>query len=369
MDLTLHLTEACNLRCQYCYHPKSLKTMTEETLRSALALSGPSDRAAVSFFGGEPLLARSLILEAFAECDRIRRDTGRHFTFQMTTNGTLLDEEFLQIARERGMIIAPSYDGLAQDRNRRAAGGEGTAALVESKIPLLLQYLPYAPVMMTVSPACADLLADSVRRFVEADGFRYVLFNPAFGPGISWTERDLAVLAEQYQHLGELYITWHRQGRKVWLGPFESKIDAHIHGVSACARSCALGAHRLSVAADGRLYPCVQFVGDPAYQMGDVRSGIDEAARVRIQAAQQTQAACGACALRERCRHSCGCLNKLTSGDPRVTGGEACAHERLLIAQADRVAETLYRGKNRLFLRRHYDENYPLVSLLEDLMP
>ena len=260
-------------------------------------------------------------------------------------------------------------DRVADEDDRRAAGGEGTAALVESKIPLLLQYLPYAPVMMTVSPACADLLADSVRRFVEADGFRYVLFNPAFGPGISWTERDLAVLAEQYRHLGELYITWHRQGRKVWLGPFESKIDAHIHGVSACARSCALGAHRLSVAADGRLYPCVQFVGDPAYQMGDVRSGIDEAARVRIQAAQQTQAACGACALRERCRHSCGCLNKLTSGDPRVTGGEACAHERLLIAQADRVAETLYRGKNRLFLRRHYDENYPLVSLLEDLMP
>ena len=218
MDLTLHLTEACNLRCQYCYHPKSLKTMTEETLRSALALSGPSDRAAVSFCGGEPLLARSLILEAFAECDRIRRDTGRHFTFQMTTNGTLLDEEFLQIARERGMIIALSYDGLAQDRNRRAAGGEGTAALVESKIPLLLQYLPYAPVMMTVSPACADLLADSVRRFVEADGFRYVLFNPAFGPGISWTERDLAVLAEQYRHLGELYITWHRRGgRSGWV--------------------------------------------------------------------------------------------------------------------------------------------------------
>lgn len=369
MDLTLHLTERCNLRCRYCHHEKSPKSMSREILQAALRLgTAGCTHTAVSFFGGEPLLCRSLILETLDICRQLRRDTGHRFSFQLTTNGTLLDEDFLQLARANSMIVALSHDGVAQDDNRRTCAGESTAKVLADIVPLLLRCLPYAPVMLTVPPDRVDTLAESVRLFVERDGFRYLLFTPAFGPDIQWTEADLTALGGQYRRLAQLYEDWYRQGRKIWLGPFEGKIDAYIQERPVCAHTCTLGQRRVSVSADGQLYPCTQFVGDPDYCIGDVWSGIDDDARSRIQAAQTVQPACEACALRDRCRHSCGCLNKMTSGNPQVTGGEACAHEQLLIRTADTLAERLYRKKNRQFLRRHYEEGYPLVSLLEDLL-
>ena len=356
MDLTLFLTEDCNLRCRYCYHKRSPRVMDGGALRAALRLGAAEGAStAVSFYGGEPLLCRERILEALDFCRRLGRETGRRFTFQTTTNGILLDEPFLQEARKNGLLIALSHDGLAQDENRVAAGGGGTAALLRETIPLLLRYLPDAPVTMTVAPGCAGLLAESVRRFVEEDGFRHVIFDPAFGPDILWTEAALETLAEQYRLLAERYAAWHRQGRTVRLVPFEAKIDAYIRGEPVCAQTCAMGVRRVSVAADGGLYPCIQFVGDPAFRIGDVHTGIDAAARDRIRrSAGPAPAECRACAFRDRCRHACGCLNRLTGGSPSRPGGALCAHERLLIRAADALAERLYREGDRRFLCRHY---------------
>ena len=69
-----------------------------------------------------------------------------------------------------------------------------------------------------------------------------------------------------------------------------------------------------------------------------------------------------------RCRHSCGCVNLLSSGDAGQTGGVQCAHERMLVTYADRLAARLYREKNRQFLRMHYDRGYALLSLAEDAL-
>ena len=43
-----------------------------------------------------------------------------------------------------------------------------------------------------------------------------------------------------------------------------------------------------------------------------------------------------------------------------------CAHEQLLTPIADYVAETLYSEGNALFIHKHYNKLYPVVSLLED---
>jgi len=96
-DITLVLTEQCNLRCPYCYVPKQApggRTMTEEVALAAVDRfldRAPSGKdLSISFFGGEPFLTRGLMERVI---DHARKRRPRGLTFSAPTNGTLLDGE------------------------------------------------------------------------------------------------------------------------------------------------------------------------------------------------------------------------------------------------------------------------------------
>ncbi len=69
----------------------------------------------------------------------------------------------------------------------------------------------------------------------------------------------------------------------------------------------------------------------------------------------------------KRCNHFCGCLNKQATGSIDLVSPVLCAHERLLLPIADKLAARLFKKRNALFLQKHYNDYYPIVSLVEDL--
>ena len=62
LDAWLHITNACNLRCDYCYLVKSNDCMTEQVEHACIdalvrsAVSGGFRRIKIKFAGGEPSL-------------------------------------------------------------------------------------------------------------------------------------------------------------------------------------------------------------------------------------------------------------------------------------------------------------------------
>ena len=101
--------------------------------------------------------------------------------------------------------------------------------------------------------------------------------------------------------------------------------------------------------------------------IGDVISGIDEAKRARLRdESQDEKEPCRGCAIRRRCHNTCGCLNWQTTGSVARVSPVLCRHEQMLMPIADRVGETLYRERNPLFLNKHYNPAYPVLSFLED---
>ena len=112
-------------------------------------------RAGIVFFGGEPLLKKDLIYKAIDYCEAKSSETGVKFSCKMTTNGTLLDEEFLKRASKAGMKIGLSFDGMGQDISRRFPDGSSTFSLLEEKAKLLLKYIPESMALLTLDPkAC-----------------------------------------------------------------------------------------------------------------------------------------------------------------------------------------------------------------------
>ena len=107
-QLTFEITDACNLRCEYCGYGKSYSDYDErkstrlspqrakvllDYLRSLWGSElniSHNQNVYISFYGGEPLVNVPFIKEIVSYLEEPDFPS-RSFTFNMTTNGILLD--------------------------------------------------------------------------------------------------------------------------------------------------------------------------------------------------------------------------------------------------------------------------------------
>lgn len=364
MNYTLHITDRCNMRCSYCTQEHSAREMSLKTALAAVDLSVRSkgDRlipsgcmhTGLSFFGGEPLLNRGLIEQTVEYCEGIRAATGEKFKYVMVTNGTLLDESFLEFAVRNKMEIGLSHDGLMHENVRKMGDGSSSFDLLEGKISLLLKYLPQSTAMCTIHPLHVDRLADSIEWLFEK-GFREIQTIPAVGDKTNWTPAALEALDEQYRKLSDLYVKWTAAGYDFSLPVFDIKIKSHIMDGMGIHQTCRFGQKQLSVAPDGAIYPCVQFLDHPEFRMGDVFGGlIEESVRSVVEKGLQEPEECQTCALKKRCKYNCCCQNKVMTGTIHQVSPLTCAFERAAIRNSDRAANRLVEAGDPYFMKKHY---------------
>ena len=415
MHYTLHMTPRCNLRCDYCYvnHDEENESksacaesarvgvingdsannnvansdaanidttgsnaacndmtgvdMTRETARAVVDLAGwEAKRAGLIFFGGEPLLLRDLIIDTVAYAHSCEHNGGCRYFFKITTNGLLLDDSFLDFACRENLFIALSIDGVkeAHDAHRVDCSGRGSYDRVKNAARRLLAVKPYSPAMMTIRPDTLPFYAAGVESLFSL-GFAYIIASLDYSA--DWEETYLAELERQYQLLAQLYERKTLAEEKFYFSPFEVKISSHINNRTYCHERCELGLRQLSVGPDGTLYPCVQFVGDRKFRLGDVLSGIDEKARQALYHRNEVEKpGCDRCVIKARCNHHCACLNRQATGSIDEVSPMLCAHERIVLPIADQLAERLYTKGSAIFIQKQYNDFYPLLSYVED---
>ncbi len=368
LHYTLHLTNNCNLSCNYCYvNKKDISTMSIGVAKKVVE-AGASENGStnIAFFGGEPLLCKDTIYQAVEYARWKERQSNCRFHFKVVTNGLLLDEEFIEFSRREHIFIVLSHDGIkeAHDKNRVDINGKGTFDCLSEKISLLLSSHPYAPVMMVVNPDTASYFSESIK-YLYKRGFKYIISSLNFTG--CWTEDTLDALKREYQKIAEFYYEKTLLEDKFYLEPFETKISSHIKGENYCIENCTFGKKQVSVSPDGFIYPCVQFIGEDAFVIGHIASGIDEVKQNALfRANQEEKESCIECKIRTRCNHYCGCLNKQTTGHIDRISPVLCAHERMLLSIADRLAHKLFKKRNAMFIQKHYNDIYPFLSMIED---
>jgi len=350
MNLTLHLTENCNMDCSYCIRDKCPKDMPEEVLYKACDLAfSRGGSAGLCFFGGEPLLKKDLIYKALDYCGQKSVQTGKKFKCKMTTNGTMLDEKFLERAKEVNMGIGLSFDGKAQDVCRRFADKDRspTSARVEEKAKLLLEYMPSSTALATIAPQAVPYYYDSVR-YIHDVGFKRMSCVIAYGKNVSWTEEDLDLLRQELLKTAEYVKELFDRNEYFFFGPLHTKIRECISGSNSAER-CHLGVRQMPVTPDGKLYPCTSFIGDDDYLLGDVFAGVNDEKVAQIARKASTPDTCVECDLVKRCTNSCGCANRMNTGDENKVSPLQCTYERMLIEISDALGEELYSRNQERF--------------------
>ena len=325
----------------------------------------------IIFFGGEPLLKKDLIKETIAYCKSKEKSQEAYFHYKVTTNGILLDESFLEYANSVNLQVAMSIDGVgkAHDRFRVFPDGKPTFEIIADKIDLLLKYQPYAKALMTVNPETVCYFSDSIE-YLVGRGFKYIIVSLNYAG--SWNDDHIKEIKNQYQKIAKLYEKWILQEKKFYFSPFEMKLASHISQDNMECYHCDFAQKQIAIAHDGTIYPCVQFVQDGisnrSYSIGSITAGIEKEMQKKLYDDSKEQTAlCPECDYNARCNNKCSCLNWQTTGTLNQISPVVCETERVLIPIVDVMGERLYKKGAAMFIQKHYNAVYPIISMIEDM--
>jgi uncharacterized protein len=205
-----------------------------------------------------------------------------------------------------------------------------------------------------IDPANVAHLAASFDYLLDL-GVHHIYFAPNYSG--NWDDAACDRLERSLRELADRYVARFRAGQDVRLDPLNGKIVTHLNRGHRSGDLCKFGEKELAVAPSGRIYPCDRLVGEDegTVGIGDLETGIDEVKRDALVSRKNApDAECAACPLQPRCTHWCGCANFETTGDVGRPSPALCWFQRCFIAEADRVANTLFEERNPVFMRRFY---------------
>jgi uncharacterized protein len=190
-QLLVKVAARCNIDCSYCYWFRDAAVYDKPKLMSADVLQRLLQRIEehvakhslidfpIILHGGEPLLWGIDNFNRIAEaCEAISSRTGCEIPIAVTTNGVLIDDEWLNCFEAHNISVAISLDGPAQihDIHRRTFQGTGTHAAVERAARMLVSRDIGVSALAVCNPAY--LPEQYVKFFAECGVANYDIMIP-----------------------------------------------------------------------------------------------------------------------------------------------------------------------------------------------
>ncbi len=361
MNYSLYLTDSCNLNCKYCYE-KKFKTNRElsfDNIKKIIdnEIKSKSKESIITFFGGEPLLKKVIIYNTAKYIKSKKSNT--KFLFNMTTNGTLIDDEFIDFFENNDFIsLSLSIDGLrySQDINRVTKKDKPTYDFVVNNVKKLLSKSKIPVAVPVVTKNNIEFISDNLKNLIKI-GFKNINFQ--FDFTVDWNDEDLNIIRTEFNKISQIYIDSMRNEKEFHILEIDEKIRSYIDDNINCNDDCSVGLKGVNVGTDGNIYPCMQFMYDKKYIIGNCEKGINKEKQIEIhKLLKQEMEECKKCSYRKRCNHTCSCINMAYTNNPRQTSPFTCEIEKMLINIADNIASQLYSERDPVFIQKFYNMHY-----------
>ena len=170
-----HVTNACNLRCPYCYVSKSAEGMDEHVGRTAVkavvrsAVEHGFPAVKLKYAGGEASLNHRLMLGLHAYAKELAAQHDLQLYATLLSNGVALSPGLIDALRSDAIRVMISLDGLGQDHDaqRPFANGRPSFHFVERTITRLVEQGHPPHLSITITNRNAAGLAAVVRFALE----------------------------------------------------------------------------------------------------------------------------------------------------------------------------------------------------------
>lgn len=300
-DITLQVTDACNLNCSYCYqHNKGHHSMSFETAKDFIDMildadertnsyitSTESDGVSLNFIGGEPWLEIDLIDQItdyfIGECFRRKHPWAIKFMICICSNGMLHFDSRVQHyinKHKKHFSYSISIDGNKNlhDSCRVDYNGNGS---YDRAIAAVRDYKEtfggYIGSKMTIAPENVDKIFDAVTDMIENSGYKHINLNCVYEDG--WTNEHAAILYQQLHQIVDWLFDNNLQD-KVSLSILDNLSSVPMPE-SENGNWCGGTGLMLAVDYKGDIYPCLRYmessIGDniEPYIIGTIKDGIN----------------------------------------------------------------------------------------------
>lgn len=167
----LHVTNECNLRCDYCYVRKTDEDMPEDVGEAAVdalfrsAFRFKFSKIKLKFAGGEATLNLKRVIAIHQYARRRSLETGIEVEATVLSNGVSIGPRAIEAFERDGMSVSISLDGIGgvHDAQRKFKNGAGSFRHVDRAIEKLIARGIRPFISITLSGRNAAGLADVVR--------------------------------------------------------------------------------------------------------------------------------------------------------------------------------------------------------------
>lgn len=159
LTVWLHVTNACNLRCNYCYLDKTTENMSADTAFLAVdaifrsAVQQGFTHVKIKYAGGEASLRMANVISVHDYAAQIAQEHGIELRGVLLSNGVMLSQRTIEQLKTRNIKVMISLDGVGayHDTQRPFKQGQGSFEYVDRTISRLLKNGLVPSISVTVS--------------------------------------------------------------------------------------------------------------------------------------------------------------------------------------------------------------------------
>ncbi|MBA4687348.1 MAG: SPASM domain-containing protein [Candidatus Galacturonibacter soehngenii] len=352
--ITLMLIQSCNLACDYCFgsegeyadRGRMKEKIATDAIDYLIENSGNNKNLAITFFGGEPLLCFELIQKVVHYCKTKECVSDKKFSYNMTTNGTLLTDKINQFIIDNKISVMISIDGDKKQQNakRHYKSGKGCYdEVIEKTTDLRKRRFLSARATITES----NIEMKEVFQHLESLGFNSIPMAPANNL-LSNEDHDkylieLKSLANYFERLIENNeIEKAKKLRILW------KALKRVHKGSGQSIACGAGVNGVAIDIHGNLYPCHRFVANKEYILGSIYKKEDKRKEYINEVRLEQHKQCKNCWLRLLCSGGCPNENYVATGSTQEVFTRECSAIKELYSNIIKIYISLSDDKKNL---------------------
>ncbi len=291
--LSMPSIHACNMKCKYCFaqsgenYDGNKRDMDRKTIKDSL------DYLYFEYFkechsfrfdfvsGGEPLLNVEAIKNIIYVTDEYRK-SNKNTQFWLCTNGTIKSDNIFSMLNSNRFNIGISLDGEKNynDSFRIYKNGQGTYDNVIKTIESVISNNSYTRnfknvwglvVVTAKTPSLVTILKHHSLLGFQKVQMRVVRTRENYG----LNKDSLEIFKKLYNELFQFFLSEFENGSTFYMemilndNDYLGKMMRRIMLRTVVANRCQAGKNKVSLAANGDLYPCDAFVGNNEYCIGN----------------------------------------------------------------------------------------------------
>lgn len=318
----IELTNACNLRCVYCFRQEDLKNshLDKQTCIQIInhikaidiEKKVEGDTIRVIFFGGEPLINFNNLKFIV---DELKENINNYLLeYSISTNGALLTKEKIKFLIDNDFNSQISFEGdkEIQDKSRPFTKGKGSYDFINDKIKNIPnEHKNKFSLAFSVSRITKNI-DEIIDKYIS---YGFTTFNLLFiiddVIGVNQlTYNDIGYIKTVIKKILILYKKSIVSNKYIVIHPlFEIMTNLYTRIPKGVCNSTI---NIEAFGQDGAIYPCQRFLSNPEFEYGNVKKGYDIEKLDKIRSEECFfDSDCAKCWMKHFCSGKCAYLQTI----------------------------------------------------------